>query len=836
MKIDLIMPIIQDKCKFGYLRPNERQTLSELAEQQRIDKAELDAVLTRELNKVRKEWLNNLFKAAKQPDAALSDKIMLFKQSGRRFPDMLRIGSLMMKINPHVTAPAFVPTKEMTGFCIIHNNQTEMACNMIQNVAMRLLLSLPRSLGCVNIVDPASMGADYIGLSGIDGKLLKVIDDEKQVQPFLQSLTRESAAFNFNELGNSFADIAEYNRTNRSKARPYQIVILADFQNIKDKNILSEIRKINNLAVKTGVFFLFDIDAQRLTKTSDLLEVFKNKNEDNTRLCIIDTVKKQVCAESNDEETFFNNAFDLMIDEELMFTAENILQLNHEFAPKDYPLEFVNDDYGDYAVESLNVVAGKIMNKDKPYKPYTISLEQSCDNILCVSQDEKKLETITVGMLNAMVSRYKRSELNYVFYNCSFIPEDLISENIVANIHTDKMQYLQSLLKHVSLMVGDRIKLFHDVNAANYEAYRNLVETPLPRIVCMIGGLDMILDSDGMSAVESVEMLDQLLNDAGKYGIHFILTGKPSANLLKINLNEHIRFKMFGSLNEEEVLRTGVFISEEELHHQKQPNNSLIYDGSNSGTVKTELVNVDSDSLKVVMNAFKNTDNPIVKPTAFVDLNDEYPKTYKGINAEILDDTYVSDDIPIGIPRCFDTQFVSLGHDNTMIVGNDPDGEYSLLRSVYVSMKRKGKLLNLIVLDVADSNPLGLPGMPGVNICHDVNRLSVSEGSIICILHAELFNNDTLSKLEAVIDELQKNHVQIVLFANNDMGSNGLGLIGTSFNTKIALRNAPDGFISPVHFLANDELKLPTAPLQAMCEQMDTQGNMVIKTMWLFNY
>ena len=54
-----------------------------------------------------------------------------------------------------------------------------MACNMIQNVAMRLLLSLPRSLGCVKIVDPASMGADYIGLSGIDGKLLKVIDDEK---------------------------------------------------------------------------------------------------------------------------------------------------------------------------------------------------------------------------------------------------------------------------------------------------------------------------------------------------------------------------------------------------------------------------------------------------------------------------------------------------------------------------------------------------------------------------------------------------------------------------------------------------------------------------------
>lgn len=832
-KIELIMSSIQQSCRAGYLLPKERQTLSDLAELHGIDKAELETVLTRELEKVRKGRLANLYKVTKQPDAALSDNVVFFQQSRRQFPDILKVGTLRLKQNHNVSAPAFVPLKGMSGLCLIHNDQAEMACNIIQNVAMRLMLSIPRSLAHITVVDPSSMGADYIGLSGIDSKLLKVIDDDKQVLPFLQSLSREAAAFNFNELGSTFADIAEYNRTNRSKAHAYQLVILSDFQNINDKNVLAEIKKINKLATKTGIFFLFAFNPQQSSITPELLDIFKTRQEERPNLCVIDTIKKEVHAEVNDEEAFFNNAFDFELDEELMFTADTILQLNHEYSPNNYTLGGSNIDIGNYCIEALNVVTGKIIGKEKFY---IIELQQGHDNILCASQDERKQESMAVGMLRGMITNYKRSEIDYIFFNCSFIPEGLCANNVLANIHVDKMGYLQSLLKYVEQMTDARKNQFQEANASSYESYRNMVESPMPRLVCMIGDIDKILDSESMSAVESIILLDQLLNEAGQYGIHFILIGKPTANLFKLNLAEYVRFKMLSSMNEEETMQTGIFITEENLTHQNQPNGCLIYDGSNDVSIKTELANMDDDTLKDALNALVAERVPISQPKVFVDLNDTYPQSYRSINSETIAEACITNDIPIGFLRGFATEFATLGHKNVIIVGDDPEGEESILQSIYFSLKRSGKLSELSICDVTGSHPMGIPGMAGVKICSNIDSLTVNEGSVICILNSDSLTSESVQSLDNIIDAAQNNRAQIVLFAKNEFEVNSIGITESSFNTRIALCNAPDGFLSPVHFFTNDELRMPSTPLQALCEQTDAEGGMDIKAMWLFNY
>jgi hypothetical protein len=832
-KIDLIMSSVQQFCREGYLLPKERQTLFDLAELHGIDKAELETVLTQELEKVRNSRLENLYKAAKQPDAALSDKPELFQQSRRQFPDMLKLGTLKLKLNPKVTAPAFVPLKDMTGLCVIHDDQPEMACNILQNVAMRLLLSVPRSLARIAVVDPASMGADYIGLSGIDGHLLKMIDDEKQVQPFLQAVSRESASFNFNELGSSFANIAEYNRTNRSKAHPYQLIILSDFQNIDDKNTLAELKKAVKLAVKTGVFFLFAVDKQHLDRTPELLDVFKPRQDEHPNLCIIDTVEKELCAESTDEEAFFNNAYDFEIDEELMFTSDTILHFNHEFDPNSYPLASGNADRGDFCIESLNMAVGKYPNKDKAY---TISLQQRHDNVISVSNDAKALEAMSVGMLRGMALSYKRSELDYVFYNCGFIPESLTAANVVANVHADKLQYLQTLLKHIEALVATRKNLFAQANVTGYEAYRNAVEETMPRVVCLLGGIDRLLESESMSAIESVMLLDQLLDGAGQYGIHFLLFGKPSANLFKLNLAEHVRFKLFNSLNEEETMRIGIFSTEEELNHQNQPNGSILYDANQSTSVKLELLATDTNTLKETLSAFVAEEGPMAQPKVFVDTGDSYPYIYKNINAENVADESLKAGIPIGILRGFTIQFATLGSGNVMIVGDDADGELSILRSVYATLKRTGRLNALSVYDVSGSYPLGIPGMPGVNVYSDLEALPVAGDGIVCLLHTEVLDAININKMYALMDKVQQNRAQVLLFAKDDAIVNNLGMAAAAFTVKMALCHAPEGFISPVFFYSNDELSLPKMPMQALCERSNASGNMEINAMWLFNY
>lgn len=836
-KIDLIMSSVQQFCREGYLLPKERQTLFDLAELHGIDKAELEAVLNAELEKVRAGRLENLYKVAKQPDAALSDKPEMFQQSRRQFPDMLKLGTLKLKLNPKVTAPAFVPLKDLAGLCVIHDDNPEMAFNIIQNVAMRLLLSAPRSLSRITVVDPVSMGADYIGLSGIDGHLLKVIDDEKQVQPFLQAVSRESASFNFNELGSSFADIAEYNRTNRSKAHPYQIIIISDFPSMMDKSILPEIKKIVKLAQKTGVFFLFALDQQQLDDMPGMLDVFKLRQDECPNLCVIDTVKKELIAEQSDEVAFFNNAFDFEIDKELMFTSETILHFNHEFDPNNYPLGVGNEDRGDFCIESLNVIAGKYPNKDKAY---VVTLQQKHDNVISVSNDASALEDMAIGMLKGMALSYKRSELDYVFYNCNYIPESLTAKNVVANIHADKLQYLQTLLKHLEALVASRKSLFANANVTDYEAYRNAVEDTLPRVVCLLGGIDRVLESESMCAVESVMLLDQLLDEAGQYGIHFLLFGSPSANLFKLNLAEHVRFRLFSSLNEEETMRIGIFSTQEELDYQNQPNGSILYDAkqaassNQASSIKLMRYTIEANEQKEALSAFVAEEGPMAQPKTYVDNDETYPQAYRNVNAGTIAEESLDAGIPIGVPRSFATQFVTLGSGSMIIVGDDAEGEQSILRSVYTTLKRKGRINALSVYDASGSYPLGMPGMPGVNVYSDLEALPVAEDGVVCLLHCEAL--DTMNKLYALMDKAQQNHAQVLLSAKDDAIVNNLGMTAAVFTERLALCHAPEGFISPAFFYSNDELKMPTVPLQALYEKNAASGSMEINAMWLFNY
>ena len=827
-KIDLIMSSVQQFCREGYLLPKERQTLFDLAELHGIDKSELESVLSEELNKVRKGRLDNLYKAAKQPDAALSNKVEMFQQSRRQFPDMLKLGTLKLKLNKDVTAPAFVPIKSMTGFCVVHDDNAEMACNIIQNVAMRLLLSIPRTLAQISIVDPVSMGADFIGLSGIDGHLLRVIDDDKQVLPFLQSISKESASFNFKGLGSSFADIAEFNRVNRSKARPYQLIILSDFQNISDKNIVAEIKKINKLASKTGVFFLFAIDEHNHTANPELFDVFKVRQEDLPSICVIDTVKKELLADDSDEVTFFNRAFDFEADQELLFNADTIQQFNHEYDPNSYPIEPYGIDQGDYSIESLNIVAGKVTGKEKTY---AITLQQVHDNVIVVSQDNEKLDGIAKSMLQSITSSYKQSEIAYLFYNCNFIPESLTATNIIGNIHTDRLSYIQALFRHLEKEKERRAELFQEANVSSYEAYRNIVELPMPRIICFLGNLESLLDSESINAVESIMQLDNMLKEAGQLGIHFIMFGKPSANLFKLNLTDNVRFKMFGSLNEEEVMQIGIFTNQDEQSHQSQKEGCILFDSQQTSSVKLDVLSVDEKKWNESLKSLSTNQDELSQPKAFVDVNDKYPTSYNNINANSISESCLSNDIPIGIPREFAAQFSTIGHGNIMIVGDDPDGEKSIITSVYSTLRRTNRLSNLTVFDTLEGHFAELSGLETHN---DLDTLPLVENGILCLLHMEAIN--PINKAYSLIEKARKKHIQILLFARKDIFSDGLGLTSTAFTTKIALCNAPEGFISPVHFYVNDELRMPTASMHALIEQTNAEEGMGVKDMWLFNY
>ena len=482
--------------------------------------------------------------------------------------------------------------------------------------------------------------------------------------------------------------------------------------------------------------------------------MFKARQEEHSNICIIDIVKKELLADDCDEVTFFNKAYDFELDQELLFNMDIIQQLNHEYDPNTYPLEQTGDDRGDYCIDSLNIAIGKFFNKEKTY---TVAFKQAHDNAIVISQEGEKLTMTGKCMLQSMVTRYKQSELAYIFYNCNFIPKQLSAPNIVSNIHANKLSYIHSLLDYLRQEMETRSELFQDANASNYEAFRNMVETPLPRFICVLGSIEMLLDSESMNAVESVMLLDQLLEQAGHYGIHFLMFGKPTANLFKLNLTDYVRFKAFGSLNEDEVMRIGIFATEDELNHQSLKNGCILYDGQQTSSAKLEVLSMDDKKWNDALQSFALDEEPLAGPKFFMDLFDTYPESYRDVNTNTIADSCLVSDIPIGIPRQFATQFSSLGHDNVMIVGDDPDGEMSILTSVYTAMKRTGRLSSLCVFDASDSN---LTELSGVEIHSNLNMLPLVEDGILCLLNMDALDTIYINKVYALIEEAEEKHVQ----------------------------------------------------------------------------
>lgn len=824
-KIDLIMSSVQQFCREGYLLPKNRQTLYDLAELHEIAKEELEDCLNRELTRAKKSKLDRLYQASKQPDAAISDVPDLFQESRRQFPDVLKVGHLTLKLNKEVTAPAFIPVRDTCGVCVLHND-VDAANAVVQNLVVRIMLSLPRSLATVTILDTVSFGADFIGLSGLDSRLLNVIDDEKAVLTFLQTCMRDIASFNFNELGNRFADVAEYNKTNRSKARPYKLIVFSSFPSGLDKNAMAELKRIAKLAAKTGVFFLLAVNAQQLEDEPTLLD-FVMPN-----LCCIDLRNQNdPMVVGQEQMELFNNGFDLHVDDHLEFSAETLTKINHEFDPEKWVISTGGDDTGLDAIESLDLTIGKTEAKDKYYG---LSLKKENDNVLVCAGSREQREAIVIAMLNALTSNYKRSELSFILSNCAFL-DTCQGDNVVANVQSNKLTYINGLLKRIENDMASRESMFNDIKASDYADFRTRQEQVLPRMVCVLNDLEFLLDSDSLMAAETASLLDTLLAKAGRFGIHFILSSQATPNLLKLNVGSCISEKLLSTLSGEEALQMGIYVTDNDTSYMTTPEHGLSCNGKGVVQVKLSLDATTSEGLaKTKQSLSESAESAIVAPKLFVDVDNTFPSAYLGINARKLALGNARECIPIGMPRQYAMTFSSIQRNVSplMVVGNDEEGVYSLLQSIHIAVGNA-----MTVYDAVGRNPIGLPGMAGLPLYNQLGTMPLPENGIVCLLNMDAYDDKPQDEMEMLMAKARSLGTKVILFSKEDLTLSGkIGLAASLFEEKMALCEAPEGFVSPVHFILNENLALPTSALEALYERPDALSGTQIESVWLFKY
>lgn len=821
--INLILPSIQSFCRQGFLLPLQKQALYSMAEAHGIARDELEKYITVELKNARKATLEALYKASKQPDAAICDEVKLYTQSRRQFPDVVQLGSLTLKMNKNVHAPAFVPIQGMNGLCVKYSASHENARNILLNATIRIILSIRRSLAKITLVDPVNMGADFLQLSGLDRRLLTVLKEDNEVVSYFQKLVKDLSDFNFNEMGNRYEDLSSYNRDHISNARPYELIIVPDLPTCLNKNCLPLLERIIKLSNKLGVFFMFTVKVSDLKTNPTLLDVFQNN------LCIVDLNNNVPAIETTEVTKLFNNAYDFSPRTELEFDNNTINEINHEFDPASWNIA-KTDNSGLYSVESVVITLG---NKTTNGKNVSVQLERQGDNMLVLSSDASLVDKNIQNIIGGIVNNYKHNEISYMFYNCPSINASVNGDDVNLNIHTDKWHYLQGMLRHLAEIIENRKQLF---NGLDYTAYRNSNEGNMPRIICVINEIDKALDTDDISAVESIMILDTLLGVAGQYGVHFILAGSPTFSFFKINISEYVNYMLLSALSELETSQIGLFLNEEDIIQIRTKDQNFLYSPKLGQNVVLESPSND-ENWKKALEKLSISNGSISVPTNLEDFGDTYPPSYSEIKIPQISDSALEGVIPIGVIRGLSNSYAGLKQTgvNTFIVGNDTESSESILKSVYETQKRKGFSDGFYVYDAANTYLIGISGLPGVNPHSQLSTITAKPNGVICLLNMDEYDFYSSTEFDRLMDQAAQVNSKIIIFSKTDLLSEGkLGIFQNRFSEKIAIAGVPESFATPLLLASSTPISVPQCPYCALLETSLTNYSTDINGLWLY--
>ena len=584
-----IIPFIRESCEKGYLEQKDWDVLKPLANRYNISQSELDKAIEEELKPIRQRRTDEMFASLNQPEAAINEQITFSAQSRRGFPDVLYMGEVKLELNPKMKAPAFVPIGGTCGLCVVHHGKADVANRILQNALMRIMFSLPTGWAKVTLVDPTTNFVnDFMDIPEFDEKLRDFIFDEKAVLSYFQKCFLDILDFSL-KLGNKFKNLEAYNRANHRATRPFQLIVFPNIPYTMEDATREELTKIAKIAARTGVFFLFSVEAESMEEAKPVQDMFRTNS---SSLCVMDCTGAKAKLSSHEPVDFFNNAFEFKVQTDLAFDANAIQDYNHEFDPEKYVVEkaAATINKGEEAIDALRLTLGVSEPKGKPYQ---LDLKQGPEaHVLAIVNDAKTREGIVSSIVADLTGKYTSSEeLQAIAFNIPSVSKCFQESQVLAKTQSQETADLLRLLEKVEQIVSERKQIFASHNVTDYQAFRNKNIESMPRMACMfdLSSLeDKMMDYDGTT---SVDVLVKLLSEAGSYGVHILLFWTPCEHLVLFDglFGTKVLSSLSDSLlpEQNDFYKIGLMdLPVAEKEHQAQPGCALVVTKNSNVKIK----------------------------------------------------------------------------------------------------------------------------------------------------------------------------------------------------------------------------------------------------------
>ena len=461
------------------------------------------------------------------------DEVILQYETGiqHQYFKQLLVGKFS---NPKDKQELFIPF--FNNVCYSWNtnkiNKVE-AYNSIQNIALRLALSLPKGHLKIRLIDE-DFGTNFQMLLGLPDEIrgTEIYYDETQVNLLFNQLKKRDSKVIFDKLKNQYKSLVDFNIQNIYEYEPLELILVNNFPAFFQEPFLKYIQNQMNKPTKTGVYYLFAVN-ENLLEDEEMKDIFNSIVSNSVNMT-------GSLADISPDTNFKSERIPLVeLEKELIDISGNTVNRFTELYNSKKPFNQSQAANTKTAEEDKNTLNGIRIQIGATEKGQPVHLDFSEDSgayhgLLCGTTGSGKTLLLHQIIYGGSI-KYSPNELQFALLDykngVGFQNYENLPNTRILGIDAD-IEFGYLTLKYFIDLMKERAEQFKKFGVTKLSDYREKSKENCPRMLIIIDEFQVLVnggEADRQITERTKQLMEDIVRQGRSYGVHLLLaTQTPS--------------------------------------------------------------------------------------------------------------------------------------------------------------------------------------------------------------------------------------------------------------------------------------------------------------------
>ncbi|MBK9381247.1 MAG: hypothetical protein IPN39_07950 [Chitinophagaceae bacterium] len=291
-------------------------------------------------------YLDNRFKDDQLPASTNHElcKINSFEiTENLKIPSPLQIGELHFLLEETTPKPkAFLDFVSGNGICIeLNNENNNNAHQFLQNIGLKVLLSINQAVANVIVIDPQGNGSNFKLLLGYDKARPNLVLNKAEIGPKLSEVLKSFNKLQMENLTFKYDSLEDLNINEPKLTKPYTFIFISNFPFGFKKEDRETLEEIISKGTKYGTFVF-------MSHNPSIKPEWSGNEDCQSVLSHIAILKKEARGYkiyNSEESAVYNNNFEIQLDEQPSGSAATIISFLNNAVKQSSARSVTQDEY-----------------------------------------------------------------------------------------------------------------------------------------------------------------------------------------------------------------------------------------------------------------------------------------------------------------------------------------------------------------------------------------------------------------------------------------------------------------------------------------------------------